>query len=367
MFLRFRPLERFFAGVLCASFAAVLLAASPPGFNSPVTVVMFPFRTGEGIAPSDGIDYATALGNALTQLGGIKVVMGDPATKVTEYLHATAAAGGDYYVTGSVNTPVRNAIAVLEQIVSRRSGTAVWGNTAQISNESDIRLQAPVIRDALVAYTNRGYFAVINATPTPAPTKAPPAKKKNGIETSASGPSGNPTPRKPLDLPNEAYGFSSDPTAKPILYASVSNPSRFAIMGITGAYVPDVMKRYAEKSLVNTLSHHGQPAALGDPDVTKHFLMHPQDVCKQTATQFLVFGTVGTKSADPRKDPANDDDSWIDAQYTPMIYDCTAQQYNRTAKAIHASAYNWRTAVDRATLKATTDFFSKLGKTSAHA
>ena len=368
MFPYHRWLANVFIALVCTSFATALLAASPPPSLLPAlgpipVLVVFPFKTGAGIDPADGSSYASMIGNAITSAGGVKVVMGDPATPPADVLHATAAAGGDYYLTGYVTGPGRSYTSVLEQLVSRRSGTTVWGTNALVSTETDISDQASVIRQALLGYVGRGYLAVINATPTPQPTKEPAKSKKNSVAKDTPSGSAAEAPRKTLNLPPEAYGFSSAPTAQPKLYASTAHPTRFAIMGITGANEPEAIKHYAETSLVNTLTHHGQPALMSDPEIAKHFLMHPQDICKQIATQYLVFGTIATKSTDPTQGVGE----WTDARFTPMVYDCVAHAYNRTSRAIGGSAFRWQTAVDRATSKATSDFFSKLGKAGAHA
>lgn len=364
----FPALVRFGVAVFCAAFASLLIAASPPpaAFGGPPpVVVVFPFKTSDGLDPVNGREYAIALGAALTKAGGVKVIMADPATPTSEFLKVTAASGGDYYISGFVQEPVRGNTLVLEQIVSRKSGTAVWGNTAHIVNDSDIRDQGPIVHDALITYASRGYYTVLNATPAPAATKAPDKKQKNGISTSTAngGPQPGQTPRRTLDLPNEAYGYSSAATPQPKEYASATHPTRFAILPITGPTAPDVMKRYTEDSLVNTLSHHGQPALAADPEATKHYLMHPSDTCKQTGAQFLVFGLISTRSTDVTLGV----DSWTDARYTPRVYDCAAGEYHLKINAVAASAFNWKTAIDRATLKAVNDVFSKLAQKNTRA
>lgn len=361
MSVRLHPLMRFMAAVFCTSLAVALLGASAPISTGP-TLVVFPFRTADGIDPVAGRDYAVALGHALQTAGGVNVVIADATTQPADFLKVTAANGGDYYISGFVSATVRGTSQVLEQLVSRRSGTAVWGVNAQIADDKDITDQGPVVRDALLTYASRGFYAIVNATPKPAPTKTPKASKKNGIESSGQGPGGAPQ-RRTLDLPNEAYGFSSAPTAVPKLYASSAHPARFAVLAVTGT-VADVEKRYAEASLVSTLSHHSQPALPGDPETTKHWLIHPSDTCAQTGASYLVFGVLSTRSTDPTSGV----EPWTDASYTPMVYDCTAQAYNRASKPIRTSAFDWKTAVDRATFKATTDFFGKLpGAASNHA
>ncbi len=91
--------------------------------------------------------------------------MADPATVPADYLRVTKAAGGDYYLIGYVAPPTNNAYSVIEQIVSARSGTVVWSQTAHIGANDDIFDQAPIIKNALLTYSSRGFYAVLNATP----------------------------------------------------------------------------------------------------------------------------------------------------------------------------------------------------------
>jgi hypothetical protein len=369
MSARFRPFARLMAALFCTSFAVVLLGAGvagppPPPFSSagPTVLIVFPFRTADGVDPESGRDYAFAVGKAMNGMQGLKVVLGDASVQQSDFLKVAAAANADYYLSGYISGTVNGTSNVLEQLVSRRSGTAVWGNTVRVSSAADINNQAPAIHDALMTYVGRGYYAILNPVATPPPPKEAP-KKKNGITTPGTGSGGGPdVPRRTLDLPNEAYGFSSAPTAPPKVYASAAHPTRFAILPVTSSnYVPDAIKRYTENSLVVTLSHHGQPALPGDPEQTKHYLMHPQDTCKLTGSAYLVFGVIGARATDPTTGV----EPWTDATYTPMVYDCTAQAYNRSSKPIRTSAFDWKTAVDRATYKATTDFFAKLGSSPA--
>lgn len=360
MSLRIRPLLAVMLAVMCAALATSFAGAAPAVLlaGTPV-VVVFPFRTADGIDQQQGRDYAIALGNALQATPGLKVVMADPSTQRGDFLHVTAASGGDYYVTGYIAGAASDGTTVLEQLVSRRSGTAVWGVTAHIATPADIANQGPVVHDALMAHVTRGFYAIINPTPTPIAVKTPKPVKKNGLNPGNSGdepPGAAQKPRRTLDLPNEAYGFSSAPTAQPILYASADHPARFAVLSITGSTVTDTMKRYVINSLVRTLTHHGQPALPGDPEATKHFLIHPQDTCRVTGASFLVFGVVSAHSTDATTGV----EPWTNADYTPMVYDCSAQAYNRGAHPIRSAAFDWKTAFDRATYKATTDFFAKL-------
>ena len=361
-----RLCARAFPILLCMAFATSLLGASAPALlaGTPV-IVVFPFKVADGLDPVNGRIMATAIASAVSAQGGVKIVIGDPATAPTDFLHVTAENGGDYYLTGFISAPVGASTSVLEQLVSKRSGTAIWGSTASINSDADIAAQGPIIHDAVLSHATRGYFSIVNGIPTPTPKETAAPKKKNGFTGSGSAPGPAQTPRRTLDLPNEAYGFSSAPTAPPKVYASAAHPTRFAILAVTGNTVTDQMRQYALTSLVTTLAHHGQPAAQGDPDTTKHFLMHPQDICKSTGSAFLVFGTIAAHSTDA----TNGAEPWTNADYTPMVYDCTAQAYNRSGRPIRGEAFDWKTAIDRATLKATTDFFAKLphAATASHA
>jgi hypothetical protein len=351
----FRPLAWLFAAVLCMAIAIPAGAAGPP-----TVLVVFPFRVADGLDPANGSDYATAIARAITAAGdGVKVILAPAGTAQSDYLHVTAADGGDFYLSGYVAPPIRGSAAVLEQIVSRRSGTAVWGNTAQITVDSDVRDQGPIVRTALLAYTQRGYFLILNPTPSPAPVHTDKPAKKKGLDLgggAGGGGGGGATPPKPLDLPNEAYGFSSAPTAAPKLYATADHPSRFAILNVTGTQVPQVIRAYTATSLVATLSHHGQTAAEGDPVTTAHSLIHPAATCKLTGSNYLVFPQISTFSTDS----TSGTDEWTDAHLALIVWDCAGNAYLRP-KPFLASAFNWKTAVDRATLKSITAYLEKLG------
>jgi hypothetical protein len=157
-------------------------------------------------------------------------------------------------------------------------------------------------------------------------------------------------------LPNEAYGYSSKPTAPPKVYASASHPSRFVILSLVGKTVPPVMKTYAESSLAGALTHHGQTVALGDPDQTQHPLLRGHDICLATGGSYLVFGSLTTKSADV----TNGNDIWTDAYLNVAVYDCGAQKLESAAKPLYGGAFSWKTAVSKAADAAVTNYLLKV-------
>jgi hypothetical protein len=336
--------------------ASGLLSTAP-------VLVLFPFRYAEGLDPRYSTDYIAKLGASMTAVGGVKIVMGDPATTPENFLHTTKVDNGDFYLTGYIAPPVNGAMSVIEQIVSARSGTVVWANTAHIGADKDITDQGPIVQNALLTYATRGYFAILN--PTPKPAAAPPtsAPKKNGISPvgSSSGPSGKGLDKPPLQLPNEAYGFSSGPTAPPKIYASASRPTRFVVLPITGKTVPPVIRTFAGAALVTALSRHGQTAAQGDPEQTQHPLLRGPQICAQTGGTYIVWGDVRTKSSDA----TNGNDMWTEAYINVAVYDCRTQKLESVAKPLYGGAFSWKTAVDRAANLAVTDYLLKVS-TVAH-
>jgi hypothetical protein len=343
------------------SLATTLLGASGLLSTAPV-LVLFPFRYAEGLDPRYSTDYIAKLGASMTTAGGVKIVMGDPATTPENFLHTTKVDNGDFYLTGFIAPPVNGAMSVIEQIVSARSGTVVWANTAHISGDKDISDQGPIVQNALLTYATRGYFAILNPTPKPAAAAATTAPKKNGIVGAGAAPnSASGAPKAPLQLPNEAYGFSSKPTAPPKIYASASRPTRFVVLPITGKTVPVVIRTYAGTSLVSALSRHGQTVAQGDPDQTQHPLLRGAQICAQTGGSYIVWGDVRTKSSDA----TNGNDLWTEAYLNVAVYDCSTQKLESVAKPLYGGAFSWKTAVDHAANLAVTDYLLKVS-TVAH-
>jgi hypothetical protein len=365
MLVPFRPLARLIVAVLCTSLAVPLMGASTPSLYSTPTLVIFPFRFAEGLDPNSGAQYVSKLGSALTALGGVKVVMADPATVTAEYLHVTKADNGDYYLIGYVAPPVNNVVSVIEQLVSARSGTVVWSDTAHVSASGgdDILNQGPVVKAAVMEHTNRGYLAITAPTPKPkaaAPTPSPAPQKKTANAT-ASGPGIPGTDRPPLNLPNEAYGFSSKPTAAPKLYAAASRPARFVVLTISGPTVTPALRDYAASSLIGALKSHGQTVAQGDPATTEHPIFRGPDICTQTGAGYLVFGSLTGNVVSPRE--SNNYVGSADAYLNLIAYNCGAKRLEQTAK-LHGWSGIFTNAVDKAANTAVTNYLLKVATAS---
>jgi hypothetical protein len=361
MFVRHR-LTHVIVALFCVTLAVTLIDATPAPLVAAPTIMIFPMRQPEGLDPKAGVGYSTRLGSALTALGGVNVVLGDPATTATDYLHVAKAAGADFYMMGSVAPPINNAVAVVQQVVSTRTGIVSWSGTAYITSTDDVAGQAPLIKTALMTYQTRGYLAIFNPPPSAGPTVAPtpaPKGKRVSIDNSGGGGGGRGpgSDAPPLQLPNEAYGFSSKPTAPPKVYASAAKPNRFVVLTFIGnAGVTPAVREYTMDAVVKALKKHGQTAAEGNPDTTAHRLPSV-DLCASTGAAYLVFGSISGGST-----KGNDFSNYVphsDATLAVAAYDCAGQRFVQTAKQVHGSGKRWTDAVDGAANAAVNDYLLK--------
>jgi hypothetical protein len=307
--------------------------------------------------PSAGIGYANQLGTAIKALGGVNVVMADPATLPADYLHVAKAAGADYYFMGSFAPPTQNAVPLIEQVVSARSGTVVWSSTAYLTVATDVASQAPIIKTAVVTYITRGYADVLNPPPPkPAAVKETPPPKKvvNSASRAGSGEPGVDGP--PLKLPNEAYGFSSKPTAPPKVYAAASRPSRFVVLNFVGKDVPPNVRDYTVAALETSLKHRGQTVAEGDPLSTGHRLPSPE-LCADTGASYLVFGSISATATKPVED--NNYIGVVNALLNVSLYSCSAQKFLPPANGVRGAGSTWQAAVQKSADAAVTRYLMK--------
>jgi hypothetical protein len=333
------------------------MGASAQNFFGTPTLVIFPYRPSDGMDPTAGITYANQLGDALKALGGVNVVMADPATTPSDYLHTAKAAGADYYFMGSFAPPTQNTVPLIEQIVSARSGTVVWSSTAYLTAATDVSTQAPIVKTAVVSYITRGYADVLNPPPPrPAAKPSTPAPKRVASSASRGGGGDSGADGPPLKLPNEAYGFSSKPTAPPKVYAAASRPSRFVVLNFVGKDVPPNVRDYTVAALETSLKHRGQTVAEGDPLSTAHRLPSPE-LCADTGASYLVFGSV---SATANK--ATEDDNYVgsvNALLNVSLYSCSAQKFLPPANGLHGFGSTWQAAVTKSADAAVTRYLMK--------
>jgi hypothetical protein len=350
------PLVRSIAIALVSTSLIVALLGATPGPLGSSTLVIFPFRVAEGMDPGIGVEYGTKLGASITALGGITVVMGEPATDPAAYLRTTKADGGDYYVSGFVAPPLNETAAVIEQLVSARSGVIVWSGNASIRPDIDIHDEGSVVKNALLAHASRGYVSIIN--PVSEPSEVPPSTSSNRNAKPSNGGPGSTIAIRPLPLPNESYEPSPKPTSQPKLYASLARPSRFVVLDVAGQTVTSSVRSYAVSSLISALARHGQTVAQASPITTILPVVRGPEICAKTGGAYLVFGSLEAQVTPASS--SNDFIGWATANLSVVAYDCQNQKFVQSTKPLRGSGSVLRTAIDRAADSAVTNYLLKV-------
>lgn len=149
-------------------------AASPsaaPHSSMPM-VVVFPFETSTDLKAGSGQNAAQVFVDQMNADGGLDTIQAPASVKRGDYLTYAKNLNADYYVTGYM-TPLGNGVSLVEQVVSTRSGTIVYGKTAQIDSFLDATAQATSVHDGIVALEQQmsdAYTqAQAQATSTPMP------------------------------------------------------------------------------------------------------------------------------------------------------------------------------------------------------
>lgn len=146
--------------------------AAPQQVTSLPIIVVFPFGTSSEIPADNGVKAANLFVQVMNSSGGLDAI-GAPATiKQANYLGYARTVNADYYVTGYM-TPLGEGVSLVEQVVSARSGTMVFGQTAQIDSFEDASSQAITVHDGIVAqeqaFKKQYTDTQATATPTPLP------------------------------------------------------------------------------------------------------------------------------------------------------------------------------------------------------
>jgi hypothetical protein len=149
---------------------------SPAATLQPVSlpiIVVFPFGSSSEIAPGNGEKAANLFVQEMNNAGGIDAISAPATVKQSEYLTYARNVNADYYVSGYM-TPLGDGVSLVEQVVSTRSGTMEFGQTAQIASFEDAAAQAVAIHDGILAREKsmqQAYEqAQASATPTPLAT-----------------------------------------------------------------------------------------------------------------------------------------------------------------------------------------------------
>ena len=202
--------------------------------------------------------------------------------KRTDFLENARTKAADFYISGYV-TPVGEAAAVVEQVVSVESGVILFSQTAQVQSVADVASQSLQARAQILAFVNRATQNIApQSTNTPAPTSS------NGANMQLRGSAASstryftakaPRRRRRLRRSNRSAGLSSRPSAGPGPPPAPTSPtpptnSSLRCSGTTRAAHQNVRNvataadaicgtqrnnTIAAGTLSETFPHHGRP------------------------------------------------------------------------------------------------------------
>jgi TolB-like protein len=148
------------------------IAATPAPHQALPLVVVYPFETSSDIKAGVGQNAAQLFVQQINADGGLDAIAAPSTVARTNYASYAKSLNADYYVTGYM-TPLAGGVSLVEQVVSTRDGTIVFGKTAQIDSFLDATAQATSVHDGIVALEQQmsdAYNAAqAEATSTPMP------------------------------------------------------------------------------------------------------------------------------------------------------------------------------------------------------
>jgi TolB-like protein len=373
-----RSLLRGIAAACCALAAAVSVAGAQVSIGSKPVLIVYPFQVGPGLAATAGNDFAVKMGESVARTGGITVSPNPVGVAQQDFLTNAKVANADYYLTGYIS-PIGGTVTVIEQLVSVRTGTIVWSNSAQVLTQADMDAQADQLHTVLVAYASRGYFSLgLRGAATPEPTKTDRPRGFVSANTPDTGPA--PTrPPAPLPIPRDIQasappgsprgavaiagntGFGDDPSTfgvtaapPPKIYASALHPSRFAVLKFTG--LNERLREDTANAMILALGKRGQTAALGDPDTTDFPLLRGADICASTGANYLVWGAITATGVTEQ----NNFGTLYTASIRAQAWDCKGAGFVRNTKSAEARSYHLQSAIDDAADAAVRDYLMHL-------
>ncbi|MFN2450081.1 MAG: hypothetical protein ABR508_09915 [Candidatus Baltobacteraceae bacterium] len=125
-------------------------AAAPAPPRALPLVIVYPFDTSTDIKSGTGQSAAQVFMQQMNADGGLDTIEGPANVKRPDYLTHARSVNAAYYVAGYM-TPLGNGVSLVEQVVSTRSGTIVFGQTAQIESIQDATAQATMLHDGITA------------------------------------------------------------------------------------------------------------------------------------------------------------------------------------------------------------------------
>ncbi len=157
-------------------------AAAAPQVTALPIVVVFPFSTSSDIQAGNGVKAANLFVQVMNNAGGLDAIDAPSSVQPSNYLSYARSVNADYYVTGYM-TPLGMGVSLVEQVVSTRTGTMTFGQTAQVESFEDASSQAIMIHDGIAAQIagEKAAYSQAQATATATPMPSNQANIGKGI------------------------------------------------------------------------------------------------------------------------------------------------------------------------------------------
>lgn len=199
-------------------------------------IVVFPFGTSTDLKPGVGQNAAQLFVQQMNADGGIDAIAAASSVKRTDFLKYAQGVDADYYISGYM-TPLGNGVSLVEQVVSTRSGTIVYGQTAQIESFQDATAQATIIHDGILTLEKQTADAYNGAQAQA--TATPMAKNQANLSKGLAGLAG-------------LFKHKAKETPAP---AAAKPPKRVLVVRIAGA-LPSADLAKGTSTLVDALNAH---------------------------------------------------------------------------------------------------------------
>ncbi len=257
--------------------------ASPSNPQASASVVIYPFDVQTGVDAKIGAAIAEILAQEMAAAGGLNVMPVAVGVKRADFLDAARARHADFYISGYV-TPVGDAAAVVEQVVSVESGVILFSQTAQVQSVADVASQSLQARAQILAFVGRGTQNIAEQTGgTPAPTSTNGAQMQirgiSGIVDSVFHRRGAPTPTpSPVVKPDRGVIVAPVTASGALAAADLTNATNELFFSMQRHYTvqmtaatgdvaqiansicgPNRNNTIATGTLSETVPHHGRP------------------------------------------------------------------------------------------------------------
>lgn len=329
-------MRRFLGVVLIALFGLPFLGATPSTLLNKPNVIVYPFvPTGASIDREAGSRLATILAEQMANTGKVRVIPPPPGTERADYLKVALANNADYYVSGYL-TPVGDAVAVVEQVVSTTTGIMVFSQTAQLKTYADAAGQGEDLGTLIASHANRGLAAIGTAppqtSPTPASSSGPQAdltkllnRRKRSTATAAPATRAPSAPASALTNVTHPPAAAPTTTPSPVAIAAVPPAPDYAVVPIDGT-ADAALREHATQRLLDRL--HGERAD------------SVRAACASHALHAILSGTLSVRG---------DAQSGSTATFDLTATDCSGKAlWHQSHTDIAAGAQGQQTAVDHA-------------------